>query len=231
VLLLLPLVRPPPRPLSLRARFCFFCFRRRYSAGVLHAQLRGKAVPGISTAPNSSRSSNSSSSSSSGGGGSGDSSGSGGSGGGNSGADCAAQLLWDNDSGWCRNGSAPNCTTWPVLPASPWLADYGGASNLLECVPTCVVLSCVGVVCVRVWVYRVRVGVWVRGLCVCFCVSSSPCLSRSLCLSLPLGLCLPCLSFSLSLFSFAGRSVSSIIVFGGRYFRLSCSAKSLAINQ
>ena len=42
-------------------------------------------------------------------------------------------IAWDNGSGWCRNGSTANCTAAVV---DRWLADYGGASNLLECVPT-----------------------------------------------------------------------------------------------
>lgn len=44
-------------------------------------------------------------------------------------------IEWDNDSNWCRNGSSVECTA--PTPAPPdGLADYGGASNLLECVPT-----------------------------------------------------------------------------------------------
>lgn len=36
---------------------------------------------------------------------------------------------------WCRNGSSTACTIAPAPPPDG-LADYGGASNLLECVPT-----------------------------------------------------------------------------------------------
>jgi|EP01043_Picozoa_sp_COSAG02_P020712 hypothetical protein len=36
---------------------------------------------------------------------------------------------------WCRNGSSTACTVAPALPPDG-LADYGGANNLLECVPT-----------------------------------------------------------------------------------------------
>ena len=46
------------------------------------------------------------------------------------------KIEWDNDSLWCRNGSSPSCQTAPPNPADRLLADYGGASNLLECVPT-----------------------------------------------------------------------------------------------
>ena len=46
-------------------------------------------------------------------------------------------ILWDNDSVWClRSGVGP--ASYCAAPRTPWdwLADYGGASNLLECVPT-----------------------------------------------------------------------------------------------
>jgi hypothetical protein len=36
---------------------------------------------------------------------------------------------------WCRNGSSAACTVAPAPPPDG-LADYGSASNLLECVPT-----------------------------------------------------------------------------------------------
>jgi hypothetical protein len=44
-------------------------------------------------------------------------------------------IEWDNKSDWCRNGSTSECTA-RAPPKSDGLADYGGASNLLECVPT-----------------------------------------------------------------------------------------------
>jgi hypothetical protein len=45
-------------------------------------------------------------------------------------SDCTS-ISWDNNSTWCRRGSA-NCGTLH----DRFLADYGGADNLLECVPT-----------------------------------------------------------------------------------------------
>lgn len=44
-------------------------------------------------------------------------------------------IEWDNDSDWCRNGSSVECTA-PAPSPPDGLADYGGAANLLECVPT-----------------------------------------------------------------------------------------------
>jgi len=72
------------------------------------------------------------------------------------GANCST-VVWDNDSAWCRAGtsncSGPTPSPPPTPPVPGALTDYGGASNLLECVPTYIHkgVSCACVPACRCW--------------------------------------------------------------------------------